>query len=166
MSLTSPIRIFLFLTLLSLVGLVYVTNEKNEFFNNPLSDEILQKIDTKTSQLEKITYQKFGVEVKIPILIADSIPNNLFGVARIKNDGEISIILNKNRFKENEQYMIDSVLPHEYAHALMFVFGDFSNEDGGHTQKWQEICNQLGGKKCERYVGDDDILIEKIGFMK
>jgi len=166
MALTFPIRIFLLLTLLSLVGLVYVTKEKNDFFDNPLSDEILQKIELKTADLEKITYEKFGIKVRIPIYIADSIHNNLFGVASVKNDGEISIILNKNRFKENEQYMIDSVLPHEYAHALMFVFGDFSNEDGGHDKKWQQICNQLGGKKCERFVGDDDILIEKIGFTK
>lgn len=166
MILAFPIRIFLFLTLFSLAGLVYITKEKNEFFNNPLSDETFQKIELKTAELERRTYEKFGLKVKIPIYVVDSIHNNLFGMATMNNGREITIILNKNRFKENEQYMIDFVLPHEYAHALMFVLEDFSNENGGHSQKWEEICKQLGGKRCERFVGDDDILIEKIGFMR
>lgn len=166
MTLTTPLRIFLFVTFFSLIGLIYVTKEKNKFFNNPLSSDTLQKIEEKVTQLEKTTYQNFGLRVKIPVVIVDSIPNNLFGMATIKSNGEINIILNKNRFKENQKYMIDSVLPHEYAHALIFAFGDFSNYNGGHTKQWEDICHQLEGKKCERFVGDDDILIEKLGFTR
>ncbi len=164
MVISSYIKAFLFLTLASLVGLIYVTQENNRFFNNPLSSEIISKIEEKTKELETITYQKFGFKVSIPVYISDTISNNLFGFATINKAGEISITLNKNRFKENETYMIEDVLPHEYAHALMFVVGDFSKENGGHTVKWEKICTEIGGKKCERFVQDDDILIEKLGF--
>ncbi len=57
--------------------------------------------------------------------------------------------------------MIDSVLPHEYAHAIMFILGDFSRQNGGHSKKWQEICISLEGKKCDRFVNHNDIIIEK-----
>ncbi len=59
--------------------------------------------------------------------------------------------------------MIEYVLPHEYAHALMFHFKDFTKVNGGHSKKWQQICLSIDGKKCDRFVEDNDILIEKIG---
>lgn len=164
MMLNLPIRIFIFITIVSFFGLIYITNEKNNFFNNPLSDEIVSKIDLKRYELEQISNQKFGVKVNIPVYINDTLPNQLFGLATVAKNNEISIVLNKNHFKENERYMIEEVLPHEYAHALMFVFGDFSLENGGHSQKWQNICNKIGGKKCERFANSNDILIEKIRF--
>ena len=62
-------------------------------------------------------------------------------------------------------YMIDDVLPHEYAHALMFVTGNFSNENGGHTLKWQNMCIALEGLKCDRFVDHNDIVIGKTDFL-
>lgn len=158
------VKIFFLLTVSSLLGLIYITNENNKFFNNPLSGEILAKIDSKKYELEVITKEKFHIEVDIPIYVDNSIPSHLFGLASYDTDGKIAIYLNKNRFKENEKYMIEEVLPHEFAHALMFVFGDFSSQNGGHPKKWEMICNKIGGKKCDRFVNGDDILIEKIGF--
>ena len=57
--------------------------------------------------------------------------------------------------------MIKDVLPHEYAHALMFVLGDFSNINGGHSLKWEQICKKLNGLKCDRFVNNHDIIIGK-----
>ena len=99
----------------------------------------------------------------MPIVITNKIPDNLFGLTTYKK-GIIKILLNKNRFQENENYMINYVLPHEYAHALMFYMGNFTNKNGGHTKKWQQICKNIGGLKCERFVGEKDILMEKFEF--
>jgi SprT protein len=162
---SSPyVRGFFFITLFAVIGLFYITNEKNKFFNNPLPQEIVRKIEDKNLELKKIVFEKYGIKVNIPIYISDTISNSLFGFAAIDKKGNIFITLNKNRFKENEQYMIDAVLPHEYAHALMFLFGDFSQENGGHTKKWEDVCTMLSSQRCERFVQDNDTLVEKIGL--
>ena len=61
--------------------------------------------------------------------------------------------------------MINNVLPHEYAHALMFVFGNITNKNGGHTKQWQNICLSLEGKKCDRFVKHIDIMMGKLEFL-
>ncbi len=60
--------------------------------------------------------------------------------------------------------MINQVIPHEYAHAVMFHLNDFSKKQGGHTKKWQEICKNLNGIKCEQFVNHQDIIVGKIPF--
>jgi predicted SprT family Zn-dependent metalloprotease len=99
-----------------------------------------------------------------PLYIVTKSQTIFFGLAIYTKSKEIAIILNKNRFQESVEYMIDYVLPHEYAHALMFKFGDFSKKDGGHTKKWQNICLSIGGKKCDRYVKHQDVIFGKIPY--
>lgn len=122
----------------------------------------MEKLQNKNKLIKNEIYKKYQIKINIPIIIEEQLPNNLFGLASYKK-GTIKIFLNKNRFQENEEYMINYVLPHEYAHALMFYFGDFSKENGGHTLKWQKICKNIGGLKCNRFVNHHDILIEKLG---
>lgn len=133
-----------------------------QFHQNPLSKEILQKLNHKNNIIKEKIVQHYKTNINIPIIIEDTLPNNLFGLTSYKK-GQIKIFLNKNRFQENESYMIDYVLAHEYAHAIMFYFGDFSKENGGHTLKWQQVCINIGGLKCDRFVDHNDILIEKLG---
>ena len=59
--------------------------------------------------------------------------------------------------------MIEEVIPHEYAHAMVFVLGEKSEGDG-HTALWQKICKQLDGKLCERYVDGEEIIRQKMSF--
>jgi predicted SprT family Zn-dependent metalloprotease len=87
-------------------------------------------------------------------------------MAVYSSNKQIKIYLNKNRFKENEEYMIDDVMPHEYAHAIMFELGNFSDENKGHPKKWQTICKKLNGLRCDRFVNHQDILIEKLNIFK
>jgi len=156
-------KIFSILTVLSIVLLVAVTTNSNNFKNNPLSNKIIEKIEKKNNIIKQTINRRYAIDVDIPIKIEDKIKDNLFGMATYR-DGKIEIILNKNRFQENENYMIDYVLPHEYAHALMFHFKNFTKQNGGHTKKWQQICLNIGGLKCDRFVGHNDILMEKLPF--
>lgn len=153
---------FLLITVVSLVGVFYLRYEDAKFFNNPLSNEILYKIDKKAFEIQKTIYQKFKKKIVIPIIPTDQIPDNLYGLTTFDKFQTIKILLNKNRFKENESYMIDYVLPHEYAHAMMFYYKDFSEENGGHTKKWEDFCKAIDGKKCERFVNHYDILLQKV----
>jgi len=155
-------KIFTLLTVVSIILFILVFYKDKEFQNNPLSKEVIQKLQVKNNIIKQKIRKKYKINFNIPIVIEDQLPNNLFGLASYKK-GTIKIFLNKKRFQENESYMTDNVLPHEYAHALMFHFGDFSKQNGGHTPRWQQICKDIGGLKCDRFVNHNDILIEKLG---
>ncbi len=145
-----------------MLAIVIFNNYK--FKNTPLSWDIQKKIYDKKQHLRNLAYRKYGVSIDVPVLISDKMPDNLFGLAVYTKKKEIKIVLNKKRFQESVEYMIDYVLPHEYAHAMMFHFKDFSNENGGHTLKWQKICLDLEGKKCDRYVKHKDVIYGKVPF--
>ena len=157
-------KIFAVITTVSLVLLGYIYYSNKQFNNNPLSYRILTKIKQKEYKLRKLILEKYGIKVNIPIKISSKIKDNLFGLA-VYDNGNIQIILNKNRFQESEEYMIDYVLPHEYAHALMFTFNNFSPNNGGHSKKWQKVCLSLEGKKCDRFVKHNDVVMGKMDFI-
>ncbi len=118
-------------------------------------------IKQKEASLKRLAYLHFNITRDIPIIVSDKMKSSRFGMAVYSKDGSINIYLNKKRFKENASYMINDVLPHEYAHAIMFIFKDFSKQNSGHTKKWQMICKKLKGLRCSRFVNNKDILIEK-----
>lgn len=153
---------FIAIVIVSIIGIIYLRYEDAKFFNNPLSEEILYKIDKKSFEIQRIIHNKYGSKIKIPVIPTNKIPDNLYGLTTMDTSGNIQILLNKNRFKENKEYMIDYVLPHEYAHAMMFFYGKVTQVNGGHTKEWQEFCLSIGGKKCERFVNYNDILLQKI----
>jgi len=155
-------KIFTLLTLVSITLFILVFYKDKQFQNNPLSTQTLKKLQIKNNTIKQKIRQHYNANINIPIIIEDQLPNNLFGLTSYKK-GTIKIFLNKKRFQENESYMINYVLAHEYAHALMFYFGDFTKENGGHTKKWQQFCFNIGGEKCDRFVNHNDILIEKLG---
>lgn len=155
---------FLTLTIVASIFIVYNWYNTSQFKNNPLPNNIIELINKKHKELEFLTYKKFNIKRKIPIIISDKMPSKLFGAARLSNDGQIQIFLNKNRFQESLDYMIDDVLPHEYAHALMFVKGNTTNRKGGHTKQWENICKSLNGLKCDRFVNHNDIIRGKTNF--
>ena len=153
--------IFLSITILASITLGYIWWKDYEFDNNPLSLELQYKINEKVKELQVKSYQKFGIKRKFPVIVSDELSSNHYGMAVYTKNDKIIIYLNKKRFKENESYMIEDVIPHEYAHAITFAIGHFSNKNKGHDKVWQDICRKLDGKRCGRFVNHDDILIEK-----
>jgi beta-lactamase regulating signal transducer with metallopeptidase domain len=154
--------VLVFITLISALFLIYIIYQNQKFKTNTLPKEVWQKLEDKDNYIKELIKHKYNISVDIPIIISDKVKSNTFGLA-LHSRGQIAIVLNKKRFQESQEYMIDYVLPHEYAHALMFVFGKFTNENGGHTKLWQDICLSLEGKKCDRYVKHNDIVFDKIG---
>lgn len=160
-------KLKLFFLLVIIIGSVFLLSslyKDYQFKNNPLNKQIREEIYKKYETLEALAYKKFGIKRKIPIKISDKMPSRLFGAATYSKNKDITIFLNKKRFQESINYMINDVLPHEYAHALMFVMGDFTNENNGHSKKWQNICKALEGQKCDRFVNNDDIIMGKTIF--
>ena len=155
---------FLILTILATFFLTYNWYDNYQFKNNPLNKDIVKLLNKKHKELEILTYQKFRIKRKIPVIVSNKMPSKLYGAATFSRNGQIQIFLNKKHFQESLDYMIDDVLPHEYAHALMFEKGDTTNKNGGHTLKWQNICKSLNGLRCDRFVNHDDIIIGKTNF--
>jgi len=132
------------------------------FDKNPLSNNIQEQISKKVFEIRMLIKKHYNVNINIPIIITNKMNSKLFGIATFDTStNTIKIYLNKKRFKESLTYMLDDVLPHEYAHALMFSFGNFSNQNSGHTKNWQKACRNLNGTKCNRFVNHNDIVINK-----
>lgn len=156
-------NLFLIITILSIIGIIYIQYANVSFKNNPLATNTTTKINQEVLKIRQKILQKYGVNVNFPIEISDKLPNNLYGMATMNDNKQIVIYLNKKRFKESEDYMY-AVLAHEYAHAMMFYFGNVTKVNSGHTKKWQQICYNIGGTTCERFVDRHDILIGKVRF--
>lgn len=152
---------FLIITVLGTFILLWSWIDSYKFKNNPLDKKITYQIEQKQNYLQSLSYKKFKIDRKFPVIISDKMPSKLFGAATLDEQGKIKIYLNKKRFKESSDYMLHHVLPHEYAHAIMFAIGDTTNINGGHTLKWQKICLALEGLKCDRYVNHNDIIFGK-----
>lgn len=157
---------FLIITILGTIFLIYNWYKNYQFKNNPINKTIQIRINEKHKYLEILTYKKFNIKRKFPVIISDKMPAKLFGAATYNTDKEIKIFLNKKRFQESIDYMINDVLPHEYAHALMFINGNHTNKNGGHTLKWQNICKKLEGQRCDRFVNNNDVVVGKLNFFK
>ena len=154
--------IFFIITLISLLLLFYTWYKDYKFDNSPVSDEIKKRVTVKKQRILKIIHNKYKINFNIPLRISEKMDSRLFGATVYDSKTKkIEVYLNKKRFKENIDYMIDDVMPHEYAHALMFRLGEFSNENSGHTLRWQKVCLELEGKRCDRFVNHNDILIDK-----
>ena len=157
-------KIFIIIILLSSSFLFYSLYKNYKFNNNVLNEKIINQIKTKELHLKKLILQKFNLHVDFPIIISNNLNSNLFGLASYGENEDIKIVLNKKRFKESLDYMINDVLPHEYAHAMIFKLKIYSNEDKGHSKAWIKMCKILEGLKCERFVNNADIVFGKTKF--
>lgn len=136
------------------------------FDNNPLSEEIKNEIRNKELKIIQKVKIYYGINFNPPLIISSKMPHQIYGLSSYTTQNNIEIFLNKKRFKESKDYMINDVLAHEYAHALMFKLRNFSNKNAGHSIKWQKACIILGGRKCNRFVNYHDIAMSKARLWK
>lgn len=152
---------FMIIIVFSSTLLIYNQYNLQQFKKNSLSKDIMYELRQKEILILKKIQKHYNINAKVPIIISKKMGNKLYGLAGIDKQKNIHIYLNKKMFFESKDYMIHYVLAHEYAHVLMFLFGNISEENGGHTKQWVEICKNIGGVKCERFVDSYDIVISK-----
>ncbi len=156
--------LFLTIIILALSILAYNYYQSYSFKHNPLPKSYLERITSKEKEVLSHMQKNFGFQVEFPIIITDKIPGRLYGLTSYEN-GHIKIYLNKKVMKESMNYMIDSVIAHEYAHALLFYTHKNSSANDGHSKLWRETCQKLGGKDCRQYVDQHEIIISKLPFV-
>ena len=143
-----------------------------------LSKKITKKIINKEQDILKLMKDKYGYAMDVPLVITDKLEKNVYGMTVCDEDGSIRIFLNKEIINNNIDYVLETVLPHEYAHVLMFKEKLLNNAKknyaleiqqaglpstyDGHNKTWKNICKNLGGLKCERFVSRKDAYISKV----
>lgn len=154
----------LFLGIIVLASLLLAKNfyDDYSFKNNDIPQSYKDRITQKEQEVLSLMQKNYGFSFKVPLIVTDEFKGRLYGLTAYR-DGEIKIYLNKKVMQESIDYMIDNVIAHEYAHALMFKLQNFTRGDG-HSKEWQEACIRLGGLKCEQYVNSHDVVMGKLPF--
>ncbi|MCD4668128.1 MAG: SprT-like domain-containing protein [Sulfurimonas sp.] len=155
--------IFISIMLIAISILGYNYYKSYSFKNNDIPDNYKKRIADKEQEVLQNMQQNFGFIFKVPLIVTDKFKGKLYGLTSYKN-GEIKIYLNKKVMQESMDYLVDSVIAHEYAHALMFKLGHLHTKDNGHSKKWQQTCVKLGGKDCQQYVDREEIIMSKMPF--
>ncbi len=155
-------KIFILAIMAALGYLALSLYQSYRFRHSPLSVAIQERVDKKEAEVLALIEKKFKLKTDIPLVVSDEFHSNLYGLTSYQ-DARIAIYLNKKRFRESIDYMIDEVIPHEYAQAMVFILGAKTSQDG-HTKLWQKICLELGGRQCERYVDGEEIVRRKMGL--
>lgn len=156
-------RLFLAVIFIALLVLVKNYYESYTFKINEIPDSYKQRIANKEQEVLQLMQSHYGFSFRVPIIITDRFKGRLYGITAYK-DGEIKIYLNKKVMQESMDYMVDSVIAHEYAHALIFKLGIRDVEKEGHSKEWQQACINLGGVNCEQYVNSHDVVMGKLPF--
>ena len=154
---------FIVIIIIAISILTYNYYQKHSFENNDIPDTYKERIANKEREVLQNMQDKFGFEFRVPLIVTDEFKGRLYGLTSYRN-GEIKIYLNKKVMQESMDYMVDSVIAHEYAHALMFKLGHLHEKNDGHSQEWQETCVKLGGVDCRKYVDQNEIIMSKMPF--
>ena len=155
--------IFILITLFAITVLGYNYYNNYYFKNNEIPNSYKQRISNKEKEVLNNMQKHFGFKFKVPIIVIDKFKGKLYGLTSYKN-GKIKIFLNKKVMQESMDYIVNSVIAHEYAHALMFKLGHLDTKNNGHSKKWQQTCVKLGGKDCQQYVDQKEIIMSKMPF--
>ncbi len=161
---TKKLEIF-FIGVILIAMAVLANNYYNSysFKNSSIPDSYKQRISDKEQEVLQHMQENFGFVFQVPLIVTDEFKGRLYGLTAYK-DGEIRIYLNKKVMQESMDYMVDSVIAHEYAHALMFKLGHMHSGDDGHSKEWQKTCVKLGAKDCQQYVDQQEIIMSKMPF--
>ena len=154
---------FLLLVTIATLLLSYNFYKSYTFKHNPIPKSYFDRITKKENNVLYRMQKYYGFKEKFPIIITDKIPGKLYGLTTYKN-GKITILLNKKVMQESMDYIVSDVIPHEYAHALLFYLGKDTSANGGHTKEWKLTCQKLGGSDCHRFVNQHEVVMDKLGF--
>lgn len=152
--------------ILVVVALLYLSNNiysSHQFKNNDIPASYLKRIKDKETDVLNLMQNNYGFKLNIPIIVTDKFKGKLYGLTSYR-DGKIKIYLNKKVMQESMDYIVNSVIAHEYAHALMFKLGYLDRKNSGHSSEWKKACIKLGAQDCQQYVNLQEVILSKMPF--
>jgi hypothetical protein len=126
---------FILLIVSALLFLAKNYYDSYQFKHNDIPQEYKIAISKKEKEVLGLMQKHYGIIHKVPLIVTDKFKGRLYGLT-VYNDGDVKIYLNKKVMQESFEYILESVIAHEYAHALMFKLGHFSGD--GHSKEWQD----------------------------
>lgn len=154
---------FIAMMAIAALFLYYNFSKTDTFLKNELPQSYQDRIKNKEQEVLANMQKHFGFRLKVPLIVTDEFKGKLYGLTALQN-GQIKIYLNKKVMQESMDYMVESVIAHEYAHAFMMHRGYLQEESDGHSKRWEEVCKKLGGDDCQRYVDSQEIIMSKMPF--
>lgn len=155
---------FLLFSFLALLYLAHNLYSSYMFKNSELPLDMQNTLHNKEQEILINMQRNFGFVKEFPLVVSDKIPSKLYGVTTMDQSGKIVIYLNKKVMQESFSYIVESVVAHEYAHALIFHLGLYDPRGDGHSKEWQEVCQKLGARDCRRYVDSERVILGKLPF--
>ena len=152
--------------ILVVIALLYLSNNiysSHQFKNNDIPASYLKRIKDKETDVLNLMQNNYGFKLNIPIIVTDKFKGKLYGLTSYR-DGKIKIYLNKKVMQESMDYIVNSVIAHEYAHALMFKLGYLDRKNSGHSNEWRKACIKLGAQDCQQYVNLQEVILSKMPF--
>jgi len=155
----------IFLSVIVIAMFILLKNYYDSYVykHSDIPDTYKQRISDKEQEVLRRMHQYYGFSFKVPLIVTDKFKGRLYGLTSYHNQ-EIKIYLNKKVMRESMDYIIDNVIAHEYAHALMFKQGHIYSHNDGHSLEWQQACKNLGGLNCDKYVNSKDVIMAKMPF--
>ena len=129
--------IFLSVIIIAIAILSKNYYDSYNYKHNDISNDYKKLITNKEEEILKLMQQHYGFTFKVPLIVTDKFKNRLYGLTSYQN-GNIKIYLNKKVMQESINYIINSVIAHEYAHALIFKLLPHSKSDG-HSAQWKKF---------------------------
>jgi SprT protein len=154
-------NIIVFMITISIIGIIYNTIKADRLKNSDLSPQIEARIKQKIAYLDQKAYEYYGIRLNIPIKLIDDVPQRIWGMMVYTEQGPQKIVVNRVQLKESPNYIIENVLPHEWAHAIERILHGTKDREG-HGEAWLKICNQLSKNRCQRYVHTEKVATEKL----
>mgnify|MGYP002641834120 CR=1 FL=1 len=155
--------VFITVIILALTLLSFNAYKDYSFKHDAIPQSFKQRITEKEKDVLLHMRENFGFVFQVPLIVTDKFTSRLYGLTSYQN-GDIKIYLNKKVMRESMDYMIDSVIAHEYAHALLFRLNRHTVKADGHSDEWKQTCIKLGGVDCRKYVNQHEVIMAKMPF--
>lgn len=124
-----------------------------------LTQSDINRIENKKQELIQKTKEIYGFYYDLPLFI-EPINKQIWGAMLYSGGRPKKIVINRDFYLENPDYVINSVMPHEWAHVVARLI--YKKDIKGHGKEWLSICKSLSNGQCARYVQDEFVVEEKI----
>ena len=124
-----------------------------------LSQQDIDRIYNKKAELIIKTRRLYNIDFDLPLYI-ESINNRIWGAMLYSQGTPQKIVINKEYYLENPDYVINYVMPHEWAHVVSRLI--YKTSIRSHGEEFLKICDDLSEFRCDVVVRDEFVAEEKV----
>ncbi len=124
-----------------------------------LTQADIDRLNQKKQDLIQKTHTLYGFNYNVPLYIEET-DKRVWGAMLYSGGMPQKIVINKGYYLENPDYVVNFVLPHEWAHVVARLI--YKTSIRSHGEEWLAICKSLSEIRCDVRVQDEFVAEEKI----